>query len=323
MRAGVPRLTSRHVWLYSPAFFIILLAFYLAAWPLVWRLVILPHASQERLGLEVITNSRLDGRGRDVASQRVENSFFRLEQPQASQVAYAVWDLAQVGDYELRLECDDYGSVALDHGKPILELEGQNAHNPGQVTLRLQAGPHLLKLRLHNAAVILGLALLTWAMYPTRYRNGLNFASFLDVALRWRPRLELPRRELGCSALALAIWLARFAALHLILGWGLFFRPHDQPGLDFLRFNLFKDPDSWRQLYVTLGALPFLALAGFRRSPLALKRFFLLIAPIWFAVHTVIAFWAETRVFIPPMAMIFIPMSLFAALGPLPARPEA
>lgn len=37
--------------------------------------------------------------------------------------------------------------------------------------------------------------------------------------------------------------------------------------------------------------------------------------PAWFVVHTILAWWAETRLYMVPMALLFIPLSLFAAGG--------
>ncbi|MFH1033025.1 MAG: hypothetical protein V1806_00835 [Pseudomonadota bacterium] len=537
---------------------VLLAGLYLVSWPLVWRLVLLPRVDPQRQGIEVITNDREDGRGRDIRSLRVPESAFELERPHASQTAQGVWVVSQAGDYDLRLECDDYGSLSIDR-RPLIALHGTNPFNQGQARVHLEAGPHLVKLELHNRlgqgwlrllvrgpgrespralsgqdlaaidlgnyrawlslaawlergclfglglglvgclllwglsareepgrepatprrwsrlwaagflaavlavsavsawytlhnqvewvngasghdylsheewdwhravvenrhsdhrayrvlpdyvlagveallrghdsdpspadlifwtryfidlamflmaalfyrrlglgrpAVILGLAVLAWAMYATSLRSGLNFATFLDVSLfllagvlvlagrwrslvllsalaalnketsilipllplaaawSWRPWRRLPRRELLTTALALGVWLLIYGGMHFILGWGLFAKPHDRPGMDFVYFNFCKDPDSWRQLFKTLGVLPFLALCGLRRAPVALGRFFWTVAPVWFAVHTIIAFWAETRLYMVPMALVFIPLSLFAARGEEPA----
>lgn len=88
----------------------------------------------------------------------------------------------------------------------------------------------------------------------------------LACALRWRP-FSLPRRELVVSAWALGLWLAVYEGLHLILGWAVFNTYIDNPGTDFIFFNFLKDPDGYRQLFKTLGVLPFLALFGLRRAP--------------------------------------------------------
>lgn len=535
-------------------------ALYLTAWPLVWRLVLLPHASGERHGLEVVTNNRENGKGRDIRSQLASKSAFELDEAYAMQLGYAIWRVEQAGEFDLRLECDDYGSLSIDRQRHI-DLHGTSDFNQGQARVRLEAGAHLLKLELHNRqgrgwlrllvrgpgqeqfapldggalraielgnyrawltmlswlepgclwglglgcmavfllwtlprppvpeaalsaplpawrkraltigfvaavvvlgavgawhtttnqvewgnwaaghdhlaqedwqfhrgvvhnthsdhrayrvltdwaiagvywlmqgreddpaparllfwgryftdllmfllaamfyrrlglgrpAVVLGLGLLAFAMWPTCYRSGLNIATFLDIsvfllagvltldkrwlalillmplaalnketsiliacfpllaALQWRP-LSLPRPELKASLLAMAVWLAVYGVMHPILGHAVFNKYIDAPGTDFIYFNFFKDPDGYRQLMKTLGVLPLLGLFGLRKAPATLARFFWLVAPAWFVVHTILAWWAESRMYIVPMALLFIPLSLYAAgCGGVPA----
>lgn len=529
----------------------LLAALYLYAWPLVWRGVLLPRVSEQRQGLEVVANDREDGRGRDIRSILAPQSAFDLDQPHAMQLAHGIWRVSQAGFYDLRLECDDYGSLSLDRRR-LIDLHGTSDFNQGQARAYLEAGPHLLKLELHNRlgrgwlrllvkgpgqdeyrplegrdlaaidlgnhrswlnllaglepaclwglglgsmtlfllwalptapraappatgarqrawgaafvaavvllsvvaswhttfhqvewgnwaaghdhlaqedwqfhraivenryqdhrqyrvltdyaiagvyqmlrglesdpaparllywgryftdllmflmaavfyrrlglsrpATILGLGVLAFAMFPTAYRSGLNIATFLDVsvfllagvlvldqrwlafillmplaalnketsllitafplavALQWRP-LKLPSRELKISALALGLWLLVYGGMHPILGHPVFNTYIDAPGTDFIRFNFFKDPDGYRQLFKTLSVLPFLAIFGLRRAPVALTRLFLVVAPAWFVVHTVLAWWAETRLYMVPMALVFIPLCLFAVGG--------
>jgi hypothetical protein len=531
----------------------LLAVLYLACWPLVWRLVLLPRVTTERPGLEVITNDREDGKGRDIRSHREPRSTFGLERPYAFQVAHGVWRVEVAGYYDLRLECDDYGSLSIDR-RLLIDLHGTSDLNQGDQRVYLEAGPHLLKLELHNRlergwlrllvkgpgqeepgflggsslatfdlgnyrawlnltawleqgclfglglgmmaifllwalppasaraasqepppgsrgrrralawafvaavillavvaswhtttnqvqwgdwaaghdhlsnedwqshrwvvenrytdhrayrvitdyalaglewllqghesdppparllfwgryftdllmfllaalfyrrlglsrpAVILGMGMLAWAMFPTCYRSGLNIATFLDIsvfllagvlvldqrwtaliclapiaalnketsilitvlplacAFRWRP-FTLPRRELLASALGLGIWLLVYGVMHIFLGHAVFNTYIDNPGTDFVHFNFFKDPDGYRQLFKTLGVLPFLALWGLRRAPVALGRMFWVVVPAWFVVHTILAWWAETRMYIVPMAFVFIPLSLYA-----------
>lgn len=49
------------------------------------------------------------------------------------------------------------------------------------VSLLLAAAVYFRRLGLARPAALLGLAIMAWAMYPTRIRNGLNPATFLDV----------------------------------------------------------------------------------------------------------------------------------------------
>ena len=533
---------------------VLLAVLYLAVWPLVWRVVLLPRASEQRLGLEAVTNDREDGRGRDVRSRLAPRSALEMERAHACQVAYGLWRVPVAGEYDLRLECDDYGRPSLGRRR-LIDLNGTSDFNQGSARVSLEAGPILLKMELHNRqgagwmrllvkgpgqeeyrllegrdlaaielgnyrawlkmvewlepaclfglglglmavfllwamptvraadapaaggwrrrawglgfvaavillavvaswhtthsqvqwgdwaaghdhlsnedwqfhrgavenrhsdhrayrvlsdyalagiewllrghesdpapasllfwgryftdllmfllaglfyrklglnrrAVILGLGILAFAMFPTSYRSGLNIATFLDIsvfllagvlvldrrwpaliclaplaalnketsilitvlplacAFKWRP-LTLPRREIKVTALALGVWLAVYGVMHLFLGHAVFNKYIDNPGTDFIFFNFFKDPDGYRQLFKTLGVLPLLAFFGLRRAPTALGRMFWVVAPAWFVVHTILAWWAETRLYMVPMALVFIPLSLYAAGGGL------
>ena len=64
-------------------------------------------------------------------------------------------------------------------------------------------------------------------------------------------------------------------------------------------------------LLATMGIIPFLALFSYRKWPHELKVFFWLIVPVWFLVHLFASTMAETRLFLVPYALIFIPGALF------------
>jgi hypothetical protein len=81
-------------------------------------------------------------------------------------------------------------------------------------------------------------------------------------------------------------------------------------GLDLLQYNLFRGI-TWAQLFATLSILPVLALLGYQKWPPALAVFFWVIVPVWFLIHPFTSVMAETRVFLVPQALVFIPGALF------------
>jgi len=92
------------------------------------------------------------------------------------------------------------------------------------------------------------------------------------------------------------------------------------PGLGTLYMNVTRWI-TWKQLAATLGLVPFLAVFGFRKWPPALKIFFWVIVPVWFAVHWLAAIIAETRILLVPHILVFIPGALFAIFTQEKAAP--
>lgn len=212
------------------------------------------------------------------------------------------------------------------------------------------------RLGLGRGATLLGVSIFTWSIFHTIYNSDLNFATYLDttfyllagilclqrrywillpvgmlailnketallipllplaMAIKLKP-FKLPKREAWFSLLGLALCLGLYALIRYLYGWTGVEKPHDRPGLHFLQRNL-SNPLGIRHLFYALGPLPLLALAGLRRAPDYLARWFWLIVPIWFAVHTFVAWWEEPRVFMVVMAFCFIPLSLFLAVNP-------
>jgi hypothetical protein len=88
----------------------------------------------------------------------------------------------------------------------------------------------------------------------------------------------------------------------------------NRPGLDYLVYNV-SHYTTYVQLFATLGVLPFMALFSFRQWPDSLRAFFWAIIPIWLLVHPFGGIIAETRVFLVPLALIFIPGTLFGIVN--------
>jgi len=81
-------------------------------------------------------------------------------------------------------------------------------------------------------------------------------------------------------------------------------------GLEFFVYNILHY-ETWMQLFATMGILPLMAIFSFRQWPHSLRAFFWAIVPIWFLVHPFVSIMAETRLFLVPFALIFVPGALF------------
>jgi hypothetical protein len=126
----------------------------------------------------------------------------------------------------------------------------------------------------------------------------------------------LPKGSLGkvmpVFVAALATYATIFFGLRLIYGHRDLFIPYGHyPGFDLLQYNLSRAA-TWQRLIATLSIIPLIAIIGYQKWPRQLRVFFWVIVPIWFTVHALGAVMAETRIFLVPQALVFIPGALLS-----------
>lgn len=80
--------------------------------------------------------------------------------------------------------------------------------------------------------------------------------------------------------------------------------------LEFLKFNLTYGA-FYPEMFGTLGFVFILALLRYKYWTNTLKIFFWLIVPFWFMFHVIMSQAMETRLFLVPQALIFIPALLY------------
>lgn len=86
------------------------------------------------------------------------------------------------------------------------------------------------------------------------------------------------------------------------------------PGVGLLILNLTRWV-TWEQLLITLGLIPFLAGFAYPAWTQPVKILFWVVVPVWFGVHFFAALVAESRLFLVPQALVFIPGMLFGFSG--------
>lgn len=143
-----------------------------------------------------------------------------------------------------------------------------------------------------------------------RETSGLIPFMALALVLPWNHDQE-KRGVLIPAAIGLVIFAVIFFALRIAYPNQEISVPHSQHmGLELLRYNLFR-AITWTQLFATLSIFPALALLAYKKWPAPLQIFFWVVVPLWLLIHPFTSVMAETRVFLVPQILIFIPGALF------------
>ncbi len=82
-----------------------------------------------------------------------------------------------------------------------------------------------------------------------------------------------------------------------------------QPGWPMLSYNL-TNPVTIIQLFATLSILPLFTLLNIQKADARLQILFWLLVPIWFSIHFWLVWAHETRLFLVPLTIVFIPIML-------------
>ena len=144
-----------------------------------------------------------------------------------------------------------------------------------------------------------------------RETSGLIPFMALALILPWKSKDPQVRKTIINIAISLAVFIAVFVSLRIVFPHQTISTPYGHfMGLDLLQYNLFR-AITWAQLFATLSIIPVLALLAYKKWRPSLRVFFWVIVPIWFLIHPFTSVMAETRVFLVPQVLIFIPGALF------------
>jgi hypothetical protein len=112
---------------------------------------------------------------------------------------------------------------------------------------------------------------------------------------------------------------AFFLAIFFWLRWYYGYREQQvwkvPAGLPMLKLNLMSAVavKSYFEMIGTFAVIPFIILYKFRHLPQTLRLWFLLIVPAWFFVHLFTVVTYQTRLFLVPATLIFLPAILWLA----------
>lgn len=115
------------------------------------------------------------------------------------------------------------------------------------------------------------------------------------------------------TAILYLIFMAIFIGLRMHYGY----RPQQEwkapSGLPMLRLNLFSavGAKAYMELIGTFAVIPLIILYKFRAFPHLLKKWFIFLVPVWFAIHYISVVAYQTRLFMVPMVLVFMPMVLW------------
>ncbi|MGB3006841.1 MAG: hypothetical protein WBC06_10045 [Chitinophagaceae bacterium] len=115
------------------------------------------------------------------------------------------------------------------------------------------------------------------------------------------------------TAILYVIFFALFSGIRLYYGYQ---PPQDwkvPSGLQMLKLNLFSSVGvkSYFEMLGVFSVIPLLILYKFKSFPLLLRVWFLGIVPAWFFVHLFTVVTYQTRLFLVPTILIFMPMLLW------------
>jgi len=147
----------------------------------------------------------------------------------------------------------------------------------------------------------------------------LFFISQMDFSsLQWRkPRLSSirfpPSTTWIITAISYVLFFAIFVGIRRYYGYRTAQYWKVPPGLPMLKLNLLSADGikAYFEMIGTFSVLPFIILYRFRRFPALLRTWFIAIVPVWFLVHWLTVVTYQTRLFLVPTILIFIPMMLW------------
>lgn len=136
----------------------------------------------------------------------------------------------------------------------------------------------------------------------------LAISNFRDFRMQGSKRINV--------LLSLGVWGLTFIALRICYPENTLFIPYGQhPGLPLLGYNLTSF-----SLILFLRFITFAPLVGFiyykKWSPV-LRHFFIMLVPVWVVVHFIGSVISETRLFLVPQLLVFIPIFLVAVQSQL------
>lgn len=119
-------------------------------------------------------------------------------------------------------------------------------------------------------------------------------------------------QSLFITGLSYVLFLIIFVSIRSYYGYAPASTWRMAPGIPMLKMNMFSPVSvkSYMELFGVFAFLPLWSLLIFRRMQYNLQIFFIVIVPVWFVVHLSSAIAYQTRLFLVPTVLVFIPAVL-------------
>lgn len=128
--------------------------------------------------------------------------------------------------------------------------------------------------------------------------------------VQWKP-FSIPRTPFLIATISTILFFAVFISVRLYYGY------REAEGIngmtsftDYLSFNL-RYLKVYPELIGTVAFLPILTILFLKRLPRLLQQWFWVVCPAWFLIHFAFSTAVESRLFLVPQALIFIPAFLW------------
>lgn len=132
----------------------------------------------------------------------------------------------------------------------------------------------------------------------------------LLAGITWKP-FSIKRKYFWVAGASVIAFLFVFVSVRMYYGYRV---PEGINGMvsfsDYLRFN-FSYKRVYPEMIGTFAVLPLVVILFLKRLPMMLKQWFWLICPAWFSIHFAFSTVVETRLFLVPQTLIFIPAFIF------------
>ncbi len=148
---------------------------------------------------------------------------------------------------------------------------------------------------------------------------GLYFISQVDIKAFSLRKLNIkafgfpPLNVWLFTALLYVFFIAIFISVRMYYGYVAPQVWKVPSGIAMVKLNLASAvaAKAYFEMIGVFGVIPFILLYTFKRFPVIMKTWFIALVPIWFAVHIYSVVIYQTRLFLVPVILVFLPMMLW------------
>jgi hypothetical protein len=164
-----------------------------------------------------------------------------------------------------------------------------------------------------------------------RETGGLIPVMLIAVGIAYGVGTPDGRRAVRLGTAGLVAFAATYGLVRLAVGPSYYILGNGHhPGFDLLGYNLGRGI-TYDLIFQTVNIVPLLAALSWRRWPVELKAFGVVIVPAWLVIHLFTSVISETRLLLVPFAVVLVPGALLALRepavtapsGPIRLRPDA